>query len=149
MRIPAPDGPTALADLVTPWTTASDGRVETAAVHGDAPEAIGALGPRVARITEADLSDALALMAWTGASGGAHGRRRGAATGRFGAWWVVAALAGRLDDWPLEGDDLAGSAEALRWYRWDAGEPATGWSFQLAVHDPTRGMAWAVSATDA
>ena len=37
---------------------------------------------------------------WRGpaASGGAHGRRRGMAPGRFAAWWAVAALAGRLDD---------------------------------------------------
>jgi hypothetical protein len=30
-------------------------------------------------------------MGWTAASGGAFGRRRGAAAGRFGAWWALAA----------------------------------------------------------
>ena len=37
-------------------------------------------------------------MAWTAASGGAHGRRRGMAAGRFSAWWTAAALTGLLDD---------------------------------------------------
>ena len=38
-------------------------------------------------------AEAVAWLAWAGASGGAHGRRRGAAAGRFGALWLVAALA--------------------------------------------------------
>jgi hypothetical protein len=70
------------------------------------------------------------------------------APGRFGAWWTAVAVAGRLDDWPLEGDAVGETAAALRWYRWDAGAADTGWALRLAVEDPVRGRAWALSATD-
>ena len=92
--------------------------------------------------------DGLAVMAWVGASGGAHGRRRGAAAGRYAAWWALVALAGALDEWPLPADELGELATELRWHLWDAGEPETGWTFHLAIEDPAEGMAWAVSATD-
>ena len=99
---------------------------------------------------EVSAADALAVMAWAAASGGAHGRRRGMAYGRFSAWWAVAAVAGRLDDWPFRPDDLGAAADGLRWYRWADGEgdSATGWSLHLAVEDARRGRAWAVRATD-
>ena len=88
-------------------------------------------------------------MAWTGASGGAHGRRRGMAAGRFSSWWTLAALTAQLHEWPVPPDELYGAAQRLRWYRWDAGDPETGWSLRLAVEDTQRGRAWAVSAVDA
>jgi hypothetical protein len=139
----------ALVELATAWVTESNGRAEAVAVDGDAPGAIAALGARRGRLAHVDLADALAAMAWTGASGGAHGRRRGMAAGRFGAWWVLAALTGLLDEWPVPPDDLGAAAASLRWYRWDTGEPETGWSLRLAVEDTQRGRAWAVSAVDA
>ena len=46
-------------------------------------------------------------------------------------------------------DELHRAAQRLRWYRWDVGEPETGWSLRLAVEDTQRGRAWAVSAVDA
>ena len=88
-------------------------------------------------------------MAWAGASGGAHGRRRGMAYGRFGAWWATAAVAGLADDWPLSADEIGEAAAELRWVAWDAGEPQTGWTLRLAVEDPAFGVAWAVAAVDA
>ena len=91
---------------------------------------------------------ALALMAWTAASGGAHGRRRGAGAGRFGAWWAVAAITDLVDDWPLAADELGGAAEEIDWFTWSGGEPDTGWNCRLAAHDPGHGLAWAISATD-
>ena len=87
-------------------------------------------------------------MAWTAASGGAHGRRRGMAYGRFSAWWAVAALAGGLDRWPFDPDELGAAAAALRWYRWEPGSPEGGWSLRLAAEDPATGTAWAVEARD-
>ena len=84
-----------------------------------------------------------------GASGGAHGRRRGAAAGRFGALWLLAALGDALDDWPLPVAELGSIADELRWWWWDAHEPVTGWQLQLAVEDPAEGVAWAISARDA
>ena len=63
--------------------------------------------------------------------------------------WALGALADLLDDWPPEPDALGAALARLRWLAWDAAEPATGWRLQLAVEDPARGVAWAVSATDA
>ncbi len=94
-------------------------------------------------------AEALGWLAWAGASGGAHGRRRGAAAGRFGALWVLAALADQLDDWPVPLAELGDVASEMRWWWWDAHEPATGWQLQLAVDDPAEGVAWAISARDA
>ena len=145
----APDGALALRDLAAPWTRASEGRADVVAVAGDALGAIAALGPRRVRATPLEPSTALALMAWAAASGGAHGRRPGAAAGRFGAWWAVAALAGRLDEWPGGPADLGEAAAGLRWYAWDAAEPATGWRLQIAVEDPASSLAWAIAAVDA
>ena len=90
----------------------------------------------------------MAWLAWAGASGGAHGRRRGAAIGRFGAWWTVAALADLADEWPAEPDEIGEALASLDWYWWDAGEPRLGWELQLAVADPIEGYAWAISAHD-
>jgi hypothetical protein len=139
----------ALLDLVAAWTVESNGRAEVAAVHGDATAAIAALGPPGARMAPLSSADALAHMAWAAASGGAHGRRRGMASGRFAAWWAVAALTGLLDDWPVHPDRLGEAANELRWFAWDAAEPVTGWSLRIAVEDPLDGLAWALSASDA
>lgn len=136
----------ALVELVSAWTTQSNGRAAAVAVRGDVLRAIGALGVEGdVRLARVGPGHALALMAWAGASGGAHGRRRGMAQGRFGAWWATAALAGALNRWPqLVADDLA----TIRWYRWDRPEPSTGWSLRLAAERTWDGRAWAVEATD-
>ena len=107
-----------------------------------------ALGVGSRRTGEISLTEALSWLAWAGASGGAHGRRRGAALGRFGALWTLAALLDLVDDWPLPLDELGDIAGDLRWHWWDAGEPFTGWRLQLAVEDRVEGLAWAISARD-
>ena len=139
----------AVRQLVEPWTTSSNGRADVAAVEGDAAAALRALGLTSARWAQIDPADAIAWLAWAGASGGAFGRRRGAAAGRFGALWLLAALGDALDDWPLPMDELGELAAELRWCWWDAHEPATGWQLQLAVEAPADGLAWAISARDA
>jgi hypothetical protein len=138
----------ALADLTSVWTSASDGRSSAVAVDGGAAAAVRALGAPVPSLRPVSGSDALAVMAWAAASGGAHGRRRGAAAGRFAAWWALAALGGLVDDWPVPPVELGAVANELRWYLWDAGEPETGWVLRLAVEDPEAGLAWAVAAVD-
>jgi hypothetical protein len=148
-RLEDPDSTDALLELTRAWTAESDGRAEAVAVRGDARDAIAALGPHRVRIAPLDPSTALAWMAWAGASGGAYGRRRGMAAGRFGTWWALAALAGAVEDWPLTADDIGEIATDLHWYAWDAWEPDTGWRFHLAVEDPAEGLGWAVAATDA
>lgn len=139
----------ALLDVVMAWTTQSDGRADATGVRGSATDSIGALGPRRGHLTEVEPATALAHVAWAGASGGAHGRRPGAAAGRLAAWWLVATVGGCSDDWPLDAATVGGAAGRARWFLWDAGEPETGWVLRVAVEAPDRGQAWALSATDA
>lgn len=146
------DDPVAIAALrsvVDTWVTASNGRVRVEAVRGSAEAAVAAVHPAgTVGWSEVEPSQALAAMAWAGASGGAHGRRRGAAMGRFASWWALAALAAVTDRWPLAPDELGSLAGELRWIRWHPDAPALGWSLHLAVEDPVDGLAWAVAATD-
>lgn len=145
---PDPTVELAVRQLVEAWTARSNGRAEVTCVAGEAADAVRALG--VARLTLApiELSHALAWLAWAGASGGAHGRRRSGALGRFGALWTLASLLDVADEWPLPLDELGELATDLRWFWWDAGEPPTGWRLQLSVADPEHGLAWAISARD-
>jgi hypothetical protein len=69
------------------------------------------------------------------------------AAGRFGAWWVLAALTDRVDEWPVPPDELGRAAAELRWFLWDLG-PQVGWHLNLAVDDPAEGLAWALTASD-
>ena len=136
----------ALADLVEPWIDQSNGRSQTAAVEGGHLHAIGALGLRNARVAPLGSQEALQWMAWAGASGGAHGRRRGAAAGRYLAWWTIA----MLDDleWPADPEAIGTAARRLNWAWFDDGSPESGWVLRLAVSDDTAGLAWAISAVD-
>lgn len=136
----------ALFDLVQPWVNESNGQYETSAVEGTALAAIRALGLTRARVGEITSKEALRWMAWAGASGGAHGRRRGAAAGRFGVWWAIATLADL--DWPPDPDEMGRALESLRFYWFDDGSPATGWELRLAVEDTASGLAWALAAVD-
>lgn len=139
----------AVRQLFDPWTTSSDGHVEVVCVEGDAGDAVAALGVPGARLARLEPHDALGWLMWAGASGGAHGRRRGTAIGRFGTWWLLAALGDLLDEWPVPSADLASLVDDLAWWWWDAGEPALGWEVQLVVEDRGEGYAWAISAHDA
>ncbi len=139
------DAEEALLDLVTPWITASNGVAEVASVDGDAKAAIGALGVRRAGLARVDIDLAFAWMAWAAASGGAYGRRRGAAAGRFLAWWAAATVAGL--DVPPTADKLAATNGLLHWYLWTDGV-TPGWNLRLAIEDPDHGMAWALTAVD-
>ena len=139
----------ALVDLVQPWVEDSNGRGEGIGVEGSALDAIRALGPRRVQLAELSLQQAMAMMTWTGSSGGAYGRRRGTPVGRALTWWALATLVGLDDDWPVVAEELGEAAGELRWWRWDPGEEVGGWGFYLAIEDPVDGLAWAVSAADA
>jgi hypothetical protein len=139
----------AVHQLLEPWATSSNGRIDVAGAGGCAADAVAALGVRTARFARLTTRQALAMLAWAGAGGGAHGRRRGGALGRFGAWWTVAALGGALGEWPLDPAEVGEIAAELRWWWWDADEPSSGWELQLAAEDPAENIAWAVSAHDA
>lgn len=136
-----------LRDVVHPWT--ADGDAVTAAVRGGVLEAIGAFGGHEARLNEIDLPTALSWLGWAGASGGAHGRRRGAAAGRLDAWMVLCELADLAEVWPPDPDELGTRASTLRWYVWDSvGISSAGWVLRIAIEDPERGIAFALSAHD-
>lgn len=143
-----PTATEALADLTRPWVDESNGRSDAVAIQGDVLDAIAALGVPSARVARISPAQALEIMAWTAASGGAHGRRRGMAAGRFNAWWTAAALAAVTDDWPVEPDAMGEAIDELAWFAWDTDEPPTGWRFRIAVVDPAEGMAWAAMAND-
>jgi hypothetical protein len=139
----------AVRHLVEPWTSASTGRAEVVCVEGTHVDAIGALGIRSARVSEIAVGEALAWIAWSGASGGAQGRRRGMAHGRFAMWWLLGALGDLHDEWPPTNYEIESLLADLRWYRWDAHEPPGGWRLQLAIEDTSEGLAWAINASDA
>jgi hypothetical protein len=146
-RVERPGVTRALRDLVHPWT--ADGDATAVAVVGTVRAAIGVVdGPEV-RLVEVPGADAIAWLGWAGASGGAHGRRRGAAAGRLDAWMVLAALVDLDATWPPDPGTLGDAVAALRWYLWDAvGIGATGWTLRIGVEDPDRGLAYALTAHD-
>ena len=147
-RAPAPDavdGTTALEDVARHWVTHSEGRVRAAGVEGTAADAVATVHDGAVRWAQVSPADAVALLAWSAASGGARGRRRGAATGRFEAWWALAVLTAQDDDWPV---DPGPAAEELRWWVWTPDEVPVGWICRLAVEDPVDGLAWALDASD-
>lgn len=150
----------ALRALFEQWTVASDAAVTTAVVDGGIADAIGAIvagtsaddpGSDSSDVLVAPLTraDALAWLGWAGASGGANGRRRGTAAGRFGALWTLAALIGATDEWPLPPDELGADSDGLEWCWWRPALAPDGWTVRLAVADPDAGVAWAVSVVDA
>ena len=141
-----PEVVTALLDLVHPWTNESNGAARAVVVEGDAVSAASQLTFGSLRVGGLEPAEALQRMAWGAASGGAHGKRRGAALGRFMAWHT-AALLGDVP-WPAEPDRLAAALGQLRWYRWDEGQVEEGWILRLAVEDPDNGWAAAIGATD-
>lgn len=141
----AEEGATALHGAVRHWATRSEGTVRAVGVEGDHGAALAALGFSQARWRPAPLAEVGALLAWAAADGGAYGRRRGAAVGRFELWWTLAALAGIDDDWPTDPGDAAGE---LRFGLWLPLEPVSGWSCRLTVEDPLDGLAWALDASD-
>ena len=148
-RIDDDDVALAVRQLVEPWTAESNGTADVVCVEGVVRDALAVLGVAGARLCPISAGHALQWLTWAGASGGAFGRRRGTALGRFGAWWLVAALGGVIDEWPINPNALGELANELQWYWWDAGEPPLGWQLQIAVEFRAEGLAWAISARDA
>jgi hypothetical protein len=137
-------------NVVAPWVVQSTGRLQTTCVAGDAEAAIAALaGGRAVSLAHIGPGDALLRLQWAGASGGAHGRRRGGAVGRAVAWWMVATLLDVTAEWPLTAAELTAWGGELEWLAWRPEAGTSGWDLRLAVADPQAGRAWAVEAIDA
>ncbi|CAB4607036.1 unannotated protein [freshwater metagenome] len=143
------DSVLAFRRLVEPWTTQSNGTAEAVVVEGGTPEALGALGLSHARTAPLTADEALGWLAWAGASGGSHGKRRGAATGRGEAWWFLATFVGLADDWPCYANEFGDVISSLEFtaYTYDKA-PTVGWGLHLVIEDPEEGLAIALRATD-
>ena len=142
------DTTSALRAVIEPWISASNGRAEIRGVEGGVSEALASIGAVRARGQNITPADAISLITWAGSSGGAHGRRRGMASGRYSMWWCVVALAGLTDEWPLKPDEIGDITSEFTWWQWDAYEPRSGWRLQIAVEDPTDGVTWIINAVD-
>jgi hypothetical protein len=136
----------ALLELARPWVEQSNGRAEAVVVEGRGEEAIAALGQEEVGLALLTGAEAMAWMAWAGASGGAYGRRRGAASGRLAAWWAVATVAGLA--WPPRSDEMERAVGATRWLAWEPPGAGVRWSLHLAGDLPGEGLAFAVAAVD-
>lgn len=149
------DGETreALRSLVEPWTAASQGRARCIVVEGGLDALAVALGRSPVRIAPITPHQSLQWLAWCGASGGSHGRRRGSASGRFGTWWMLAALAGVTDEWDdLRADEqlaeqLERTASRLHWYRIDLGDRHS-YELALAAVDDDEDLTFGLFAFD-
>lgn len=143
------DTATAVHELFSPWTTESNGKVSVTVVDGTIQDALTAHGIADADTVPLTTSTAFALLAWAGASGGAHGTRRGMATGRFGAWWLCATVADIADNWPLTDPESEQIINALQWERFvHPSADTNGWVVHLAVHDPSTGVSVCIDASD-
>lgn len=136
----------ALYALGRTWAEESNGSAAAVSVRGTAAEAVVALAGIDAMWSVVSFDVALAHMAWTGASGGAHGSRRGAAVGRAAAWAAVAAV-GDLD-WVPDAEDFQAFGESARWHLWTPTDRVGGWGLGLAVEHRAEGYAWALWAHD-
>jgi len=138
----------ALLDLVKPWFQESGGEAKALLVEGGAPQAIGSLGFKNALAASVSFPQALELMAWAAASGGMHGRRRGAAYGRFAAWWAVAEMCELR--WPPDALEFEDRGSELNWMVFEhPDEKPQGWRLGLAASSREDGWCCALYARDA
>jgi hypothetical protein len=137
-----------LREVVRAWTAGSEGIARVVAVEGETAHAIAALGVHDVHAACLDPAEALGLLAWAGASGGRHGRRRGAAAGRDVAWAAAAAIAGFDVGEPIDEDALGAAIAQLQWQVWNAPDISSGWVLRLAIADEAEGLAWAIDAYD-
>jgi len=159
----------ALEGVVAPWVAQSGGVVRVAAVQGTAEAACRAVldagegtagegtegaggtvgvsasaaGVRTAVI---DVPRMLRLVAFAGASGGVHGRRRGAASGRALAWWVARCATGLHRAVTIDTEELEFRLEDLRMLAFRVPRTAA-WRLELAIGrgEEGSGEEWAVA----
>jgi hypothetical protein len=140
----------AFTRMMEPWTARSNGSARSVVVEGELEDALGAL-----QLTSTDFSEltphaALQWLTWAASSGGAHGKRRGMATGRSEALWLLATFTGLDDTWPQSFDELGDVVtNQLDFFAFTAANhSAREWWLQLAIVDPHEGLAAAFIARD-
>ncbi|MDP9023603.1 MAG: hypothetical protein M3N57_13080 [Actinomycetota bacterium] len=137
----------ALADVAGEWAERSNGGCHVVTVGGDAVGAAAGLLPDAVAIAPLSAADALARLAWTAASGGAYGRRRGMAAARSALMWFVHQATSL--PFPADLDALNEAVVAdLTWYHLAGGEGDRGWNLRLAVENRSAGWAAAIDAWD-
>ena len=137
------------ARMMSPWTAQSDGTARAVVVEGGASQALGALGVHGARVAPLEPEAALAWLAWAASSGGAHGKRRGVATGRSEALWMLSVFTGLDDDWPDSLDDLGDVIDGLEFRAFVSQDHQPhGWWLQLVIVDEDEGLSLGLLARD-
>jgi hypothetical protein len=144
------DTVTVFAQMMSPWTSQSEGSARSAVVEGGVADALGALGVIDARVAPLSPPEALAWLTWAASSGGAHGKRRGVATGRSEALWLLSVFTGLDDDWPVTFEELGEVIGGLEFHAFtSADHPAHGWWLQMAIVDAEEGLALSLMTRDA
>ena len=139
----------AFRQMMTPWTAQSNGTATAAVAEGGAHDAVAALGIGAARLGAVTAPEAVSLLAWAAASGGARGRRRGTATGRGEAWWLLAVFLGIDEPWPVDPDEFASLVVTLECHVLVHDEaPTAGWGLGLVLVDHDEGVSCALVARD-
>jgi hypothetical protein len=138
------------AQMMSPWTSQSNGSARAVVVEGGAAEALGALGLADGRLAPVSPGSALAWLTWAASSGGAHGKRRGVATGRSEALWMMSVFTGLDDDWPESFDELGSVVGGLEFWAFSSVDhPANEWWLQMAIVDVEEGLTLGLMARDA
>lgn len=139
-----PDLRRALLEVASTWAEASNGGCVVAAVRGDVTDAVHAVVDSPFELAPVEVGEVLSRLAWTAASGGAYGRRRGMAAGRSSALWVLHAATGVPAG--AGAARLEPELERLRWFV-IAVPDAAGWRLRVAFeHDD--GWSAAIDAWD-
>lgn len=145
------DDPTvdAFRQMMSPWTAQSNGAAMAAVAEGNAHAAVTAVGITAARLGSVTAPEAVSLLAWAAASGGAMGRRRGAATGRGEAWWLLSVFLGIDEPWPVDADELGALVASLECHVLiDDEAPTAGWGLGLVLVDTDENVSCALVARD-
>jgi hypothetical protein len=140
----------AFTRMMEPWTAHSNGSARAVVVEGELEDALGALELSHAQFSELTPHTALQWLTWAASSGGAHGKRRGVATGRSEALWLLATFTGLDDSWPRSFAELGDViTNQLEFFAFTADKhDSKGWWLQLAVVDPDEGLTAAFIARD-
>jgi len=154
----------ALEDVVAPWAAQSGGVAQVVALRGTTESACraaleglagrtGSAGSQGAAGSDAgvragtvDVPTMLRLVAFAGASGGVHGRRRGGAAGRAFAWWVARCATGLHRADLVDPEELEFRLEDLRILAFHVPRAAA-WRLEIAIGRgvPGSGEEWAVA----
>lgn len=141
----------AFRHMMDPWTAQSNGVARIAVVEGGVEEVLGAIGlvDNPTTLHAVSHLDAWEMMTWAASSGGAHGKRRGTATGRSDVWWMFANFVGIAEPWPANPDECGDIAQSCDYFVFTHDKtPTDGWGLHLIIIDSHEGRSVALDAHD-